>query len=907
MFSAPNSPASELVTRDPGDFADEIASHLAHEVDRLVAGGMSRDDAEAAARRRFGNVTAHRERNWATSPKRVVQLRWSLAARRTWRTPGFSAAIITILGGAFATLTLVAAFVYNAELRPLPTRAPTALVTVWSNDDVHASTPEQDLVTGDMLTAWRRGQHSFMSLTAFAPIRVKIPDQFARETVATIVDGNYFSTLGLRLALGRGVLPSDDAASAAPVAVLSDATWRAAYHADRGVVGTVTKLNDTQYVIVGVAAPGANALGVPIWLSNATPGFWTQDDGFYYIIGRLRADKTLASARAELATLIPATAHGTARSPNRGVIVLSFADSMRSLHGQVVLLIGAVVLLVIVALINLGTLYVVRGLARMRQTAISLAMGATPGRLATDAALEGALLGAIAGIVAVMLAQWLRISLQSFISAHVTANAERLPMPWFVDIAMIVMTTMAGAMIAAAANAVMRRFDISACLHGGSDTASRRQSHWRLGLVAAQISVAMLSVIAATRLIATVEYMSHIDVGFESDHLLVAELPIWDTPLGNDTTAQQLVDRIAPAVATTPGLGPPAVWATIGFHMPRGPDDHLIAFEGRDVNVSTHCSWSTCATTAEAVSDDLFSVFGIQVRRGRSFEPADRGGPPVAIVNQQAQHAWFSDANPIGQPIQIRGSDSADAWRTIVGVVANAAQFNEMARTPQAKRPGTVQPMVYIPIAQTRLHQAGLLMEYPLSIAVRPRLPRAEATAALRTAIQSAAPDAPIQNVLPMTAIFGQGWSQANVRWNATVVSFVAAITLLLALLGVGGAVAESARQRTRELGIRVALGGTRAHVTGIVCAGALRLAIGGAAIGALVALAGETTLAKVAFGGAPSAWPHGALLWGPDHTVASFVVAAAIILAVAVFAALIPAVRAARLDPAAVLRDGAD
>lgn len=896
-----------MTPRDPADFADEIASHLAHETDRLIATGMSPDDAAAAARRRFGNVTAHRERQWVASPRRTVQLRWSLAARRAWRTPGFSAAVITILGGAFATLTLVAAFVYNAELRPLPVRAAAALVTVWTNDDIHNPTPEQDIVPGDMLTAWRRGQHAFTSLTAYAPVRAKIADQFARETVGAVVDGNYFSTLGLRLALGRGVAPSDDAGSAAPVAVLSDAIWRSVYHADRHIVGTVAKINDTQYVIVGVTAPDANALGIPIWLSNPVPGFWSQDDGYYYVIGRLRADQTLATARAQLATMIPATAHGSARSPDRGVIVRSFADSMRSLHGQSLLLISAVVLLVLVAWINLGTLYVVRGLARMRQTAISLAMGATPGRLAADAALEGALLGAGAGVVAVTIAQALRVGMQSFISAHVTSSAERLPMPWFVDVGMIVAATVAGAVIAVAASAMMRRLDIAAFLHGGSDTASHRQTQWRLGLVAAQVSVAMLSVIAATRLVATVEYMSHIDVGFESDHLLVAELPIWDTPLGNDSTAQQLIDRLVPAVGATPGLGPAAAWATIGFRMPRGPDDHLVVFDGRDVNVSTHCNFSTCATVIEAVNDDLFHVFGVALRRGRAFGPADRAGPPVAIVNQQAQHAWFADADPIGQRIRVRGADSTDPWRTIVGVVANVAQFNPMARTPKMVHPGTVQPLIYVPLSQTHLQQAGLGMAYPVSIAVRPHLPRAQATTALRTSILAAAPDTPIQDVLRMTSIFDQGFAEAPARWNATVVSAVALITLLLALLGIGGAVAESARQRSRELGIRLALGGTRAHVTGIVCQGALRLAIGGAAIGAMVALAGETTLAKVAFGGAPQARPHGAWLWGPDRTVVSFIIASAIILAVALLAALIPALRAARLDPATVLRAGAD
>lgn len=643
-------------------------------------------------------------------------MQFRLAARRLVRAPLFSLGVVAMLSLTLTAVTLVMSVVYATKLRPLPITDPASLIAIWQDDDTRSDTPLQDVVPGEILEAWRARQASFSDITAFYSRRTRVTDKQVRTIEATIVDGHYFITLGLRPMLGRGILPTDAADGAPPVAVLSEAAWRGDHAADPGIVGTVIRLDHQAYTIVGVLPATANVFGTPLWASAPGRAAWPRD-GSYYLIGRLRPGRTMAGAQEELATLMPRTAATTTTEASHiGAWLVPMAESLRGMSGTAVLFIAATLLLALVAIANIGTLFLVRVLGKLRQTAISTAIGATTGRLRAEAALEGALLGALAGVLAVGGAAWLRIMLQSFISGMVTSSSEPLPLPWLLLAAAMLVATGTGVAIALGAHATTRRVDIASYLHGTGTGGTRQQARWRLLLVGMQVTVALIACVAAARLIASARYVSHIDVGFETDQLVVGQLPIWASPMGTDDGAQQLVARLAPAIANTPGLGEPAIWTTIGFRMPKGPDDPAIAIDGSTENLSLHCRWSTCPSGVAPISENTFAVLGIPLRRGRVFTAADRGGPLVAIVNEQAQHAWFHDADPIGRRIQIRGSDSVEEWRTIVGVVANSSQLNEMGRVPQMYDAKAVQPLVYEPLTQARLHQAGLLATYPLMV-----------------------------------------------------------------------------------------------------------------------------------------------------------------------------------------------
>lgn len=832
-------------------------------------------------------------------------MRLRLALRRLSRAPLFAAAVIAMLAMTLAAITMVMSVIYAAKLRPLPMQNPASLIAIWQNDDTRSATPLQDVVPGDVLAAWRDGQTSFSELTAFYGKRVRTADKQVRTLEATVVDGHYFHTLQLQPAIGRGIVQSDDADGAPPVAVLSDAKWRNDFQADPRVIGTIWRIDGEAYTIVGVLPSAANVFGTPAWLSAPGRAAWPKEAS-YNVIGRLAPGRSVERASAELSTLLPKTIAPPTDAPRTGVLLIPLEQSLRGLSGTAVLFIAGILLLALVAMANIGTLFLVRVLTSLRQTAISTAIGATAGRLRGDAALEGALLGTVAGAFALGGAAWLRVALQSFISTTVTASSELLPLPWPVILLTVGASILVGVIVATGAHATTRRLNIAAYLHGAGAGGTRQQSRWRLVLVGVQVAVALLACVAAARLLSSARYVSHIDVGFETDHLLVGQLAIWSSPLGTDDGAQQFVDRVGPAIANTPGLGDPAIWATIIFHLPRGPDDKAIVIEGNNENYSLHCRWATCPSGVHPVSDNAFSVLGIPLRRGRVFGPSDRGGPPVAIVNEQAQHAWFGDADPIGRRIQIRGSDGIDEWRTIVGVVANSGQLNNMGRTPAMTDQRAKQPLIFEPLAQAHLHQAGLLASYPLFVAVRPHQPIATATGSMRSSLALLTPDIESPTVSTMTAVFENGFGQTRIRLYTAVISVVASITLLLTIVGIAGAVTESARNRTRELGIRLALGSSRTGIVSTVCRGAARLLAIGVAAGVTLSVTMQSTMAKIAYGGAPAARPRGVLLMGPDVTVETLVVASAAIVLVGLVAAMLPAIRASRLDPMTVLRSDA-
>jgi ABC-type antimicrobial peptide transport system permease subunit len=226
-----------------------------------------------------------------------------------------------------------------------------------------------------------------------------------------------------------------------------------------------------------------------------------------------------------------------------------------------------------------------------------------------------------------------------------------------------------------------------------------------------------------------------------------------------------------------------------------------------------------------------------------------------------------------------------------------------MGRVPQMYDAKVVPPLIYEPLSQARLHQAALLATYPLTVAVRPRLPVSRAIPVMRSLLVALLPDVEPPTVSTMTDVYDSGFGGTRLRLYTAVVAVVASLTLLLAIVGIGGAVAESARSRTRELGIRLALGSSQWSVVTVVCRDAARLLATGVTAGVILSLTLATTMARVAFGGAPAARPRGVLLAGPDVSTPTLLIASATIAVVGLIAAGFPAIRASRLDPMAVLR----
>jgi putative ABC transport system permease protein len=321
---------------------------------------------------------------------------------------------------------------------------------------------------------------------------------------------------------------------------------------------------------------------------------------------------------------------------------------------------------------------------------------------------------------------------------------------------------------------------------------------------------------------------------------------------------------------------------------------------------ATHCNWSNCALVIHPVSDNLFATFGIALKTGRLFDASDRAGnAPVVIINERAAQSWWPKENVIGKRIRIGSDASGQPWRTVVGVVANAAPLDEMGRMQRALKASNIQPIIYQPLAQ-----GDLIGPLPnggsLTIGVRATGSVGPLKATLRRELATIAPDIDTPQPLTMDEMLQTDYTEAELRLHTLIAVAVMSVTLLLATLGVAGVVAESVRYRTRELGVRLALGATSGGVVRLICGGALRWLGGGVVVGMATTLLLHRMIARIVFVSTKQ-FPDGLLLFGPKHQATILCAAALAIVAIGLAAAYLPARGAARLDPLVALRSGTD
>ncbi len=555
------------------EFAEEIRSHLAHEADRMVAAGMGRAEAYATARRRFGNVTGAAERRHASARPMLDLSRLRLAVRRLARAPLFTLTVVTILGLAVATATLVFGAVYAVALRPLPFRDPGAVMQVWLADDVRLGLQSEDVFDDDVRRIWADNHATLSDFSAFQGIRLRPRSRMSGTFTAAAVDGEFFRTIGVDAALGRPIIASDDDAAAPPVIVLSDELWRKGFGGDRSIIGTTWRLDATTYTVVGVAPPTLDIPGGEAWISS--PGRPTsRESGPYQGIGRLKPGITAAAAAAQLGVSLPRAVNEAPDAPRRGALVVPLAQSLRQISSTLALVIAAVALLLAVAIANLGSLFLVRVLSRIKQTAISAALGATGALLEVDSALEGFMVGGFAAVVGVVVAAWARIGLQGFLSEQVTQRPGMLPLNAPVLGFGVLCGVVAGVVLAVLPQRIARRLDLTAYLHGGGADSgvNQVQSRWRRGLVALQVASTVVAAVTAVALLRSSQYMARVDLGYDPGRIVVAPLDLANSEYRSDSAAHVLAGRIESSLSAVVGIGSPAIWASIGFAMPKFPE-----------------------------------------------------------------------------------------------------------------------------------------------------------------------------------------------------------------------------------------------------------------------------------------------------------------------------------------------
>ncbi|MFN2567164.1 MAG: ADOP family duplicated permease [Gemmatimonadaceae bacterium] len=854
--------------RVDADLADEMRFHVERETEANIARGMSPDAARRAARLTFGSIDAAQEQSRDDRPgagiRQMLQdVRFGL--RLLGKSPVFGITGIAIVALGIGAATAIFSVVYGVMLRPLPFPEPKRLVSIWLRRNLARNYPAAaDAVELRQL----RGVFEDVALFENENLNL-VGDGEPQRLQGASVSPNLFSVLGVPPALGRTFARDEDQAGRDRVVVLSDALWRGRFGADREVIGRQVRLNGSLHTIVGVMPPdfqypsSAYQAWVPLVLE---PGELTREvTDNYYVVARLQPRATLEQARRETALLAERLAKTYWGNKGPGMTVDSMLDdAVRDVRPTLVVLLGAVSLLLVIACVNLATLFGARATARRGEFAVRLALGASHKRLIAQAVAEAAPVLLAGGLLGVALAKW---AVRAFVAAAPPGlpRVESIELSAPVVAFSLTLLVLAGcaASIAPAIQAWASDFTTITKDGGRSSTPGRKRSAARRVGVAAQIAFALPVLVGASLLLRSAINVTRVDPGFTPGRVATLAFEVSRSKHPSDREVADYYARLVEAVRAVPGVANAGLVNRIPLV---GGQTNPLRFE-----TATRTAADLTNVETRTVTPEYFATLGIRLIAGRGFtEHDDADAPTVAIVDERVARMIWPGETAVGK--RFRGPAWRDTgWVNVIGVVAHVRTSGlEVDPLPQVY-------WSYRQWAQDRM-----------VLAVRGEIePTALIAPAIR-AIRSVDSEQSVYNVRTMAEIVDR--SLARRRLTTLLMAGFSGLALLLAAVGIYGVVAYGVTQRLREFGIRVALGATRREVTRLVVWDGTSMAIAGSAVGLMFAVAAAGVMSNLVYGVAP-------------RDGASIVGATALLMLVAGVASYVPARRAAAVDPAVTLR----
>ncbi|HUJ41530.1 MAG TPA: ABC transporter permease [Candidatus Acidoferrales bacterium] len=867
--------------RNPDDFNAEVEAHLRLEADRLRDEGLSDRDARDAARRSFGNLTQARERfyergRWLWWDHFARDLRFGL--RTLAKNPGFAAvAVLTLALGVGSTAT-VFSWIRSTLLDPIPGASRTSeIVSIARGGDVSTA--------GEF--SWRDFQdlrsrsHTFSGLIAFGIRPMNLTGIGKPLHVwGTAVTANYFDVLGVHPLLGRGFLPAEDRApGAAPVVVLSYALWQKRFGGDPQLVGRTVNIDQHPFTVVGIAPPefqgSLTGLRMDLWvplmmqrevISNRDR---LDDRGDYWLMaqGRLATGVAPGQAREELNVLMqqlvdqfPDDHYGHVEI---GVYPLWRAPNGANAHFYILfpMLLALAGVVLLLACANVANLLLVRSVARRREIAIRLSMGAGRARIIRQLLAESAVLALAAGGLAMLIARWSAGSFQSFVPP--TSYPVSLPLRadsavLFVTLALALLTVLLFGLFPAlrasrvAPAAVLK--EEAGSFAGGRPTARLTNS-----LVAAQLALSLLLLVTAGLFIRGFRNARRFDPGFNPDHVFVAAYDLYAAGYSPETGLE--FDRqLLAKVSALPGVQS----ATLADAVPLGFSRNTEMLRIEDYANRPHESMDVRSAT---VGPGYLHTLEIPLLEGRDFTPGDtQQSQRVVIVNQAFAARYWPRQEALGKRIWTLGQ-----WFTVVGIARNS-DYDYLNERPQ--------PFLYVPMFQDYFTVALIEARVhgdPLAY-----------SSAVENCLHQLNPDMPLYDAAPLSSFTAV--ASARQRISGTFVGLFGLLALVLASVGIYAVVAYTTRRRTHEIGIRLALGASRRDVLRLVLGHGFRLTLAGVAAGLVLALAATHLLRNSLFGVAPT-------------DALTYFGVAALLFAVALAACYVPARRAMRVNATLALR----
>jgi predicted permease len=882
-------------SRVDADLRRELDIHVEQLTKQYIADGMTPPDARAAARREFGSIDSAAEQCRDTRRIALVEdtVKDLLYAARTFaRSPGFTLTAIGTLalgiGANTAIFTIVNAFL----LKPLPYDHPDRLVAL-SERGVSGNDGPMSLAPGN-LANWQESATSFESiagyLTQAMTLATDAPGFEPQRVIACACSGNIFATLGVAPFSGRAFVPDEDRFDAPRVAVVSYNLWERDLGADTHAVGRGIRLNDQDYEVIAVmprtfAFPSRTVdVWVPLRTQLPQPLWQRHDLHFLQAVGRARSGVPIDRAIAEVDTISAAykSAHPQ-ESTGRGAIGVPLHDSLiTDVKTPLLVLLAAVACVLLIACFNLANLMLTRSAARARELGIRIALGAGRGRIVRQLLTESIALGLIGGLVGLVLAIWTARAL----AAHAPRADSLLP-PGTMPIDPIVF---AFAFAAAGLTGVIvglipalrgSRKEVTDDLKDGtrSATAGRAQGRFRAVLVAAEVSLSLVLLVSAGLLVRSLSRLYDVKPGVRVDHTLTMSVSLPTTRYPAAVKRSEWFKELGDRLQAVPGVRS----AGLTSCPPLVGTCNVLFFyiEGRP-----YVPGKFLSAEEKSVDPRYFTAAGIPLVRGRWFTNEDGVGPDPQhprlgkiVISQTMANAFFKGEDPIGKrvffdfEVQRERLQGIPAPRyEIVGVVGDVVPALEVP----------ARPALYRPLLDLGATGATILVH----TAVEPL----SAASSIANAVHGLDPGLPVAQVRTMDDLVGR--STADRRFTLSLFVGFAALAMVLAAIGLYGVVSYTVSQRTAEIGVRMALGATRADVSRLVVMQGLRPALAGVAVGAVAAFFAARLLRTLLFGVTPL-------------DPLTFALVPPALLAIAALACYVPALRAVRLDPTRALRAG--
>jgi putative ABC transport system permease protein len=792
------------------------------------------------------------------------------AFRSLRRSPGFVLAAVVTLALGIGANTAIFSVVNAVLLRPLPYHDPNGLVMVWESNE--RSHHDHNVVNPANYLDWKDRARSFSELASFSWSQLVFTGDAPENVQGRAVTPNFFEVIGIAPMLGRVFTAQEALPGGPPVIVISEGLWRRRFGGEKAIVGQQVPVAGGTATVIGVMPTALRPMpwgNEEYWEPfRLDPTDRSRNGRYAMVIGRLKPGVTVAQAHAEMKTI----AEGLQREypdfdTGWSANVVTLSDQVvGASRSALLMLLGAVSLVLLIACANVGNLMLGRATVRSREVAIRTALGAPRWRIARQWLLESVIVAAVGGAVGVVLATW-GVELLVRLGPHDIPRLGEIGLDTRVLATTAVVSFVVGVLFGLPTALGSGDETLAGGLHGGSNrtTADGRAARFRAGLVVAQVSLAVVLLVGAGLLLRSIARLAAIDPGFDPTNLLTVTVDLPSATYPDGVRQSAFFDQLLERVRGLPGVKA----ASAVSYVPLIPQGAATSFTV--VGRPEPAAGQAPVADIRIIEPGYFETMRIPLLRGRALNSADgAAAPPVVMINQTMARQLWPGENPIGQRVKISWWNP-EAQPEIVGVVGDVHV---------ATLDGDFKPMIYYPATQSP--SGGMTVVIRHSGAVAP------VAGQVRAAVRELDPNLPVTELGTMYAKLTQ--SMSDRRYPMFLLLIFAGLAVALASVGIYGVLSYGVSQRTREIGVRMALGARSEEVLRLVISGGLRLTLIGVVLGAAIAAFAVRTLDKLLYG-------------VPATDPVTFGAVALLLTAVALLACYLPARRAARVDPMVALR----